>query len=357
MVGKNAFLENARDEVVNFFKSPRNTHEKIIPTLDRVFSHNTTAGLLGGALGAGGGLLRAANTPKDSKGNRPWLRNAAIGGGIGVGGGLLGSVAFPEASKRINEELVKKFIRQPVGRVMTNIVEPRGYEHLSDASFKQRGYTTPEGSIDRKRIFKDVVKSTVNDTPAPWIDRQKPGPATAEIDDVQRSAIYRKSFDLPIRPVDQHSLDYYVPEDSPAARPLDNYSPNLPLGKSNNWTINPNTLEGRTQLQNIFQAHTKLRNRLADAADFDSLKSPLEAHQSDGVMGNFLINTKPVINQQNKLEDVQLSVKDPWDFDLHPNEGFDNPSKFARYFINRIINPQTVTLNQSAKQLFPDQFN
>lgn len=146
--------------------------------LDSVFNHHTTAAIGGAGIGAGIGAL--SNSKKPGKG-------ALIGAGIGAAAGLGGSHVLPEGSKSVNEFLVKNLVRKPVGKVLTNLIPPIGYDQKGDLSEELKNNSPL-----------DFAKSVIKDKPIYEKDMLE-----HKYDD--RDVPYRKAFDLPGR----YGLDIY----------------------------------------------------------------------------------------------------------------------------------------------------
>lgn len=138
-------------------------------TLDKIFTHNTTASLLGAGAGAGIGAIA------DKK--HPW-RGAGIGAASGAVAGMGASKAFPHQSQELNEGLVKHLLRQPAGRVLTNVISPVGYDQTNQLK-----------DLAKKHSLSDVIKSIWNDKPIYEKDMLQNHYESREVP-------YRKAFDL-----------------------------------------------------------------------------------------------------------------------------------------------------------------
>ena len=288
-MNKNAFLNGITEELKTNLKDPTFTHQKAIPFLDKVFSHNTGMTLAGGALGAGVGALIPS---EDKKGNKHRLRNALIGGAAGAGLGLGTSFAAPDTSKAINEEMVKDLIRKPIGRVVTNTIDPFDYNAVENA----KGQTLTNRF---KAIIHDKSLNAVpSDRPSTF---DKPGYPDAN-GYSERDPIFRAAFSLPSR---TPKFDHLFNKDK------------------NTWSFNPNDPSGAEHLARI--------------GGVDEGENPGEYYLAsgyDGIMGRYL---KKTVDPKTTMYD------DTWDFNLHPDESLGTLTNIQRYLMNKIINPIRTT--------------
>lgn len=280
----------------NFIKdlktNPEFVHNKVIPTLDKIFSHHTTSAGLGAL---GGGVVGALSDKK----NR--LRNAALGAGVGASAGLGFSNGFPEQSERLNDTFVSHMLRKPIGKIITNIGEPRGYNQIELLKKKLVNNYVPEEirpqlpinselnkilpTINKPKAYKDLAQSIYYDKP--WMHDTR----DLSNADKAREPLFREMFDLPQR----YGKDIW----------------NIERNKTNlHFEYNPKNEIGAQALDNILKEYSN-----KDPRDIYAMSSYARA----GGAG------KPV------------TYKDIWDFNLHPNETFDSSEKWIRYFIDRLI--------------------
>lgn len=262
------------DTIKKLFE-PAGTHKYVIPALDSILSHHTTAGLLGSGLG---GLVGGIAGTKGKK-NKAALTGALAGGGLG----LAGSFAAPETSKQLNNALISKLVRQPLGLVATNLVDPMGYYKEGPGGTADR----PDPRVTRiKSLSKpDIIHSIVNDT-----SRVDHGSGLNGI----RDPIYRMSFDLP--PRGPHS-DMFVRDVS-----------------TNDLHFNPLSESGKKMI--------------------DAMGHSYDTSRWNDVLGNYATT---------KIKGKGVSYSDLWDFDLSPNEGLNTKANWIRYLVDRILNKQRVS--------------
>lgn len=315
---KQAFLDGLMEAVNAKFSDPKFTHEKAIPALDRIFSHNTLSSILGGAGGTAAGLAGTALQSPDKSGKKHWLRNAALGGLTGAGVGYGASKLVPTVS----QELTRTLVQRPIGRVMTNTYEPRAYvNNLGVKKLKDYPGLVKDDQVQLGPVIKETLKAGLTDKPAPWLRDDVPYE--------NRMMLYRKSFGLPERDVDQYSRRFIK---------------EIP-GKPNDWTVNTDTPEGKKYFSQLFPEGDRTR-----------LLKQLQNHDTGSELGYDLelLGAYNTFAKKGPGGAVNVSMNDPWDFDIKPNEALNKPVNWARYFLNNTITPQTVRVNAPFEKVFPE---
>ncbi len=282
MIDKPAFFKGISDTVAGKFSDPKFTHEVAIPLLDKVFSHNTATTLAGAGLGAGAGLLGTALS--DDQKPKRWLRNALLGGVAGAGAGGAASVLAPEMSKAVTD----RFVRQPIGKVITNWVDPYNYK---EDKLKTILNTPP----------RELLRSLIKDKPV-YLNPGA-GSSSESFDQTGYSArepIYRKGFSLPNRSAAFENL--YV----------DNFDGSIGFNKGHSL--------GRSILDSIARQGEKEWSAPINSTSIED--NPVMGHYTRKILGN-----------------NAFAYNDTWDFDLHSNESLDSKENWARYFLNNISKP------------------
>lgn len=277
--------------------------EFLKPTLKKLFSHNTVAGLTGGGIGAATGAVA-------SKKKERWS-GALKGGLFGSAVGLGGSVALPEVSKQFTSGLLSA-VRRPVGRVVSNLVYPRSYETGGYEGEDVVNAKTKWEAIFGKHKVKQLVDAIKKDKPIYKFDTER------DMQDAKfnqaREYIFRKSFDLEPHKGMEFVKDYFR-TNSKGQLEYNRANPAMASTVANVDSMAMNALMGRLLKTNG--------------------NSSGLGNDSGGVMGSFM----PRYN----IVDDTVDVADPWDFALHPGEKLDNMSNLSRFFIDKLMNKQTMS--------------
>ena len=298
----NELLTNPAKWRTKLNTSPEFTHNFVKPTLDGLLSHHTASGLLGSGAGAAIGALTA-----DKNRRREGAAKGALAGG---GLGLAGSFVLPGVSKAINEEMLSH-VRRPVGRVVTNLVYPRGYDATN--SFASEGEGSSKLREITKQPFKKLVKSVLHDEPIYQnnTDLSPLTPPEEDSGDALRDVIFRSSFDLPPHKKYNDVEDLFHRD----------LKGNLLYNRANprlaSLTSDLDQAAKRTVVERL--------NGTGDGV----------AEDSYGVMGHYA----PKYNSADKT----IDITDPWDFDLHSDEKMNTSSNLGRYLLDKLIHKQTVS--------------
>lgn len=298
-MNKQAFLQGVTDSLKTKFSDPAFTHRVAIPTMNRVFSHNTASTLLGAGLGVGGGLLGTAL--QSNQRPKKWGRNALLGGILGAGAGGAASLLAPEASKAVTHHL----IRQPAGRVITNLVDPYNYQ---EDKFK-RVSETP---------LPKLLRAVTDDQPL-YLNPMagKSSPSFDSTGYSLREPLYRKIFGLPNRSKNFSTLYAENPDGSVR------FNQSHPLGSS---LLDSIASQGPVAQQGA-----------------DSIGAPI---------GTTTVHTNPALGHYlRKIVDTdQYQYDDTWDFALNPHEALDSRAHWLRYLLDNLTQPVRITGRTSAIQ-------
>lgn len=291
--------------IKDWLDKPENAHQKLIPILDELFSHHTTAGLLGAGAGGLTGYLATSKGGRNKKekirARQKSLKNALLGGFAGFGAGELGSNIFPAQSAALNEFLVKNLIRRPTGRIFTNVVEPFGYENSG------------KSLAELRKDFPSLLKAVIKDEPV-WDIQKKHDPGYLE-QLAARQPLMRDMFDLPLR----GNVDAFTK-----------------IGP-HRFKINPKTEAGKKMMEGFVNPDTIPHDYLTATGSRGVMPQPYHPD-----LGGFHETTLP---------GGGIKAQDLWDFGIDPWEGMGKSTNWVRYLINRMTKAPSYEANLTPAQV------
>lgn len=282
------------------------TPDKLRALMDLALTHNVGSAVMGAGAGATIGALSPIDKKKKNAPSRLQriLNSALIGGGTG----LAASFVAPQLSSKLNHAVADQAILKPVGRVVTNLSTPEGYDDKASEIVKNIRQSPWQS-----------IKAVVEDKPL-WFSGETPASSYA----VLRDMPFRKLYGLPYRGI----------------------GPNYPLKEDGTYAVN-NVVERdlKDGLMNILRPG----EHLPPEPGMEGLQPaiPVTLPQAADGSGRVLIKNNLLgnVTMTPIVKNKSYSFRDRWDVTLGKDDKIDSVSNALRHILSKLNHPVTFTGN------------